>query len=183
LEHFEDGTLDGGITASAGGVIPPGFLGLIDSVDGDDGSIPDADTGFTGHSWFFGSGATGVTFTLPGLPTAAGLVWTDGAGTTTFEAFGPGMVSLGTIGPVAIADGVFTGTTGEDRFFGVHNPGGILAIKLSNTSGGIEIDHVQYGFAPSAAPVPEPASLTLFGLGSLGLAFGAARKRKRARAA
>ncbi len=190
LEHFEGGSLHPSISASTGSVISsvitPVYAGLIDSVDGDDGSIVDVDTGFTGHSWFSLAGATGVTFTFVGmgpLPTAFGMVWTDGAGTTIFEAFGPGMVSLGTIGPVAIADGVFSGTTGEDRFFGVHNPGGVLAIKLSNTSGGIEIDHVQYGFAPSAAPVPEPASLTLFGLGSLGLAFGAARKRKRVRAA
>jgi hypothetical protein len=94
LEDFEDGDLDFGILASAGAVIPPGFPGLIDSVDGDDGVIDGS--GLAGHSWFFGTGSTGVTFTFTGpLPTAAGIVWTDGAGATTFEAFGPGMVSLG----------------------------------------------------------------------------------------
>lgn len=167
LENFEDGTLSFGITASAGAVIPPGSAGLIDSVDGDDGVIDGS--GLAGHSWFFGSGATGVTFTFSGpLPTAAGMVWTDGAGTTTFEAFGPGMVSLGTIGPAAIADGSFSGTTAEDRFFGVQDPGGILAIKLRNTSGGIEVDHVQFGAVPSAV-VPEPSAITLLGLGALSL--------------
>src|SRR5258705_2313629 len=75
---------------------------------------------------------------LGSLPTQVGIVWTDGVGTTLFEAFGPGGVLLGQIGPVAIADGSFTGTTAEDRFFGVTNPGGISAIRISNTSGGIE---------------------------------------------
>ena len=116
LENFEDGALGVGISASGGFVVGPG--GLADSVDADDGVIDGSGT--LGRDWFFGSGATGVTFTFSGpLPTAAGLVWTDGAGTTTFEAFGPGMVSLGTIGPVPIADGSISGTTGEDRFFGV----------------------------------------------------------------
>jgi hypothetical protein len=108
------------------------------------------------------------------------MVWTDGAGTTTFQAFGPGMVLLGTVGPVAIADGGFTGATAEDRFFGVHDLGGILAIKLSNTVGGIEVDHVQYGAAPVQAAVPEPASLAIWGLGALGCAIGAYRRRKQA---
>jgi len=101
--------------------------------------------------------------------TAAGVVWTDGSGTTTFEAF-RGSTSLGTIGPVAIADGSFSGTTGEDRFFGVADADGITSIKLSNTSGGIELDHVQYGL------VPEPSSLTLLLLG-----FAAILKTRRFR--
>ena len=149
LENFEDGTLGFGITASAGGVALPGPL--TDSVDADDGVIDGF--GLAGHSWYFGPlAASGVTFTFSApLPTAAGIVWTDGSGTVTFEAFGPGMVSLGTIGPVAIGDTEIGGQTAEDRFFGVQNAGGILAIKLSNTSGGIEVDHVQYGAAPSVS--------------------------------
>ncbi len=148
LEDFEDGSLDFGITASNGATVPPGFIGLIDSVDGDDGVIDGS--GLLGHSWFYGAGATGVVFTFSApLPTAAGVVWTDGGGTTTFEAFGPGMLSLGTIGPVAIADSSNAGTTAEDRFFGALHGDGILAIKVSNTSGGIELDHVQYGTAGS----------------------------------
>ena len=50
---------------------------------------------------------------------------------------------------------------------GVQNAGGIQAIKLSNTSGGIELDHVQYGRMP-VDDVPEPVSLALLGLGLAG---------------
>src|SRR4030095_13348976 len=82
---------------------------------------------------------------------------TDGEGTTLFEAFGPGGVPLGQIGPVAIADGSFSGTTAEDRFFGITNPAGISAIRISNTSGGIEVDHLQYGIFGAAPPPPPTA--------------------------
>src|SRR5437764_5013275 len=156
LETFESGALaTRGVTASTGSAIGPG--GLTDSVDGDDGSIDGSGT--NGHSFFSGSGAAGITFTfdataLGGLPTQVGIVWTDGAGTTLFEAFGPGGVPLGQIGPVAIADGSFSGTTDEDRFFGVTNAGGISAIRISNTSGGIEVDHLQYGVFGAAPPPP-----------------------------
>ena len=161
LETFATGAFTApGVTASAGFVIGPG--GLTDSVDGDDGSIDGSGT--NGHSFFSGSGAAGITFTfdataLGGLPTQAGIVWTDGAGTTLFEAFGPGGVPLGQIGPVAIADGPNTGETAEDRFFGVTNAGGISAIRISNSAGGIEVDHLQYG--PIAAAPPPPPTPTL----------------------
>jgi hypothetical protein len=154
LEDFEDGSLDFGITSSDGSVLSTGAL--RDSVDGDDGSIDGS--GSNGNSWFFTGGSIGVTFTFAApLPTAAAIVWTDGAGATTFEAFGPGMVSLGTITQL-IADGNFLGGTSEDRFFGVQSVGGVLAVKLSNASGGIELDHVQYGDAGS---IPEPSAVFL----------------------
>ena len=174
LEDFEDSTLDFGISASFGSAIGPSSI--TDSVDGDDGSIDGS--GIGGHSWFSSGGSQGVTFTFTGtLPTAAALVWTDGAGTTTFEAFGPGMVSLGTIGPVAIADGSISGTTADDHFFGVQDTSGILAIKLSNTSGGIEVDHLQFGRTPGGSTsVPEPASLLLLGLAVAGAAVAGRRR-------
>ena len=162
LETFESGALTTpGVTPSTGTVVPPG--GITDSVDGDDGAIDGSGT--AGHSFFSADGPTGITFTfdagvLGHLPTQVGIVWTDGAGTTTFEAFGPGGASLGQIGPVAIADGSISGTTAEDRFFGVINPAGISAIHISNTSGGIEVDHLQYGVF-SAAPPPPPPSTTI----------------------
>ncbi|PYQ64581.1 MAG: hypothetical protein DMF54_14050 [Acidobacteria bacterium] len=158
VETFECGTITvPGVTPSTGQVIPPGFAGLVDSVDADDGVIDGS--GLNGHSFFSGSGATGITFTfdqttLGAFPTEAGIVWTDGGGTTTFEAFDSLGASLGTIGPVAIADGSNAGTTAEDRFFGVQFAGGISAIKISNTSGGIEVDHLQYGLYPSAVALP-----------------------------
>ena len=179
LETFESGALTTpGVVASAGSVIAPG--GITDSVDADDGSIDGSGTG--GHSFFSGDGATGITFTfdagvLGHLPTQAGIVWTDGAGTTTFEAFGPGGASLGTIGPVAIADASISGTTAEDRFFGVINGAGISAIKISNTSGGIEVDHLQYGIfgatpAPVAVAVPTLSDIALVVLALLAAALG-----------
>jgi hypothetical protein len=150
LENFEDGNLGFGILASGGNVFGPG--GLTDSVDGDDGTLDGSGT--NGRSWFFSAGATGVTFTFAGtLPTAAGIVWTDGAGLVTFEAFGPGMTSLGSVS-ASIAGSAFSGQTDEDRFFGIQSSGGILALKLRNASGGIEVDHVQFG---EAAAVPEPS--------------------------
>ena len=55
-------------------------------MDADDGVIDGS--GLNGHSLFSGSGATGITFTfnqstLGAFPTKAGIVWTDGGGTTT----------------------------------------------------------------------------------------------------
>ncbi|MFO0828032.1 MAG: hypothetical protein U0572_07760 [Phycisphaerales bacterium] len=159
LETFEDDLFNiNGVTANLpnSAVIGPG--GLTDSVDADDGLIDG--NGTNGHSFFNASGSTGVTFTfdpgiLGGLPTHAGVVWTDGAGTTLFEAFGPGDVPLGSIGPVAIADGSFFGTTAEDRFFGVIHAGGIAKIRISNTSGGIEVDHFQFSFESACVVSPD----------------------------
>jgi uncharacterized repeat protein (TIGR01451 family) len=152
LETNEDGRLDvPGVTVNGGSPIAPS--GITDSVDGDDGTIDGSGAG--GRSFFFGAGSTGITFTfsaaaLGSLPTQVGIVWTDGGGTTTFEAFDAAGASLGVIGPVAIADGSISGTTGEDRFFGVTHSGGISAIRISNSSGGIEVDHLQYGPVPAA---------------------------------
>src|SRR5262245_58757851 len=114
LETFEDGTLDPAGVTGNGSIATPS--GLTDSVDGDDGSIDGSGSG--GHS-YSGSGLTGVTFTFDpqrpgGLPTQAGMAWTDGEGTTTFEAFDQNGVSLGTLSRDH-ADGSMSGTTGEDR--------------------------------------------------------------------
>lgn len=158
LDDFECGVLSvPGVTPSAGSVVPPGFEGLIDSVDADDGAIDGS--GLGGHSFFSGDGATGITFTfnqttLGAFPTQVGIVWTDGNGTTTFEAFDSIGGSLGTVGPVSIADGSNSGETAEDRFFGVTFAGGISAIKISNTSGGIEVDHLQFGLFANAVAQP-----------------------------
>ena len=171
LENFEDGLLNvPGVVASTGSPIGPG--GLTDSVDGDDGAVDGSGT--NGHSFFSIGGSAGISFTfsaaaLGALPTHAGIVWTDGVGTITFEAFDQNNVSLGTT-TGNHADGSVSGTTAEDRFYGWVNSGGISKISIKNSGGGIEVDHLQYG----ASAVPEPATM-LVGLAGL---VALARRRK-----
>ena len=192
LETFEDHLFNTpGVTASDGGVTSVVFGPSIhDSVDADDGAIDGS--GLLGDSFFSGNGAAGIRFTfntgvLGLLPTHAGIVWTDGLGTITFQAFGPDGSSLGTIGPISepgvFPDGSFNGGTAEDRFFGVTNPDGISAIFISNTSGAIEVDHLQYGLAASQVAVPEPSSLSLAGLGVLSILGLMICRRKQGRVA
>ncbi|MFN0068547.1 MAG: hypothetical protein ACKVYV_13025 [Limisphaerales bacterium] len=181
LEDFEDGALNTpGVTANAGTVLFPGAL--ADSVDGDGGSIDGSGT--TGHSWY-SAGSTFVLFTfdsaaLGGLPTFAGIVWTDVGfsddapsgppfiGDITFEAFGAGGASLGTVSLNDYGDGAAGGGTAEDRFFGLFHDAGIESIRLSMNSTDWEMDHLQY-----ARVVPEggtaAAALVLAGLGALAL--------------
>ena len=61
---------------------------------------------------------------------------------------------MGVRGPFNLPDGSNFGTTAEDTFFGVYNRGGISAIRILNTVGGIEIDHLQYGFEHSDNNAP-----------------------------
>jgi len=163
LENFEDGSLNVlGVTGD-GVVIGPG--GLTDSVDGDDGLINGSGT--LGRSYFTGNGGVGITFTfsqaaLGFLPQRAGLVWTDGGGSITFEAFDGNGLSLGILSG-SHADGSFSGSTGEDRFYGWEHLGGIGKINIRNNGGGIEVDHLQYG------AVPEPGTMALLGAGGLAL--------------
>ena len=159
LETFEDHLLNTpGVTANTGGVTSVLFGATNhDSVDGDDGTING--TGLAGDSYFSANGSAGIRFTfnaavLGSLPTHAGVVWTDGAGTTSFEAFNAQGVSMGVQGPFNIADLSNSGTTGEDRFFGVYNRGGISSILIRNTVGGIEVDHLQYAFEPTNNAAP-----------------------------
>ncbi len=99
LEDFEDHLFNvPGVSASAGGVTSVVFGPSIhDSVDLDDGMLDGS--GLKGDSFFFGRGSTGITFTfdstvLGALPTHSGIVWTDGGGSTTFEAFDSNGISL-----------------------------------------------------------------------------------------
>jgi hypothetical protein len=152
IEDCEDGSVDPRLLVSAQ-VVGPG--GLVDSVDADDGAIDGSGT--NGHS-LFGSPPFEVEF-LPPLPTSAGLVWTDGGfGTSvTFEAFGPDDQSLGSVGPFTLGDSSNQGGTDEDRFFGVRDDGGIARLRMTHTSGGIEVDHIQFNsdliFADGFEPV------------------------------
>jgi hypothetical protein len=141
IEDCEDGSVDPRLLLSLSShIIGPG--GLTDSVDADDGAIDGS--GISGRS-LFDSPPFEVAF-LPPLPTSAGLVWTDGGTATsvTFEAFGPDDQPLGSIGPFTLGDSSNGGDTDEDRFFGVRDDGGIARLRITHTSGGIEIDHIQF---------------------------------------
>jgi hypothetical protein len=150
LEDFEDGLLNApGVTGVNGIVTSTQYPGaIIDSVDADDGVIDG--TCLNGDSYFGGGGAV-LRFQfdalmLGGLPKKVGIVWTDGGpnATVTFEAFDANGVSLGTIIGVAQGDSSYYNTTGEDRFYGIEHSGGIGEIAIGHTTGGIEVDHLQY---------------------------------------
>jgi len=155
LEDFEDDQLNTpGATATGGVIIGVEDWGaLVDSVDLDDGVLDDfGTTNGLGRSYF------GEVFTfdfdvgvLGRWPTHAGVVWTDGPGPVTIEAFGPGGESLGSATGVAHADQSFAGTTAEDRFYGAIAAGGISRITLS-AGGTQEADHLQYGFTTDLPP-------------------------------
>lgn len=155
FENFEDSLIVPGIAADNGGRTSVVFgPSAHDSVDEDDGTIDGS--GLDGDSWFFSTGSAGVTWTfldsvLTALPTHAGIVWTDGSGNIEFEAFDANGGSLGLLQGTHACCGT-AGTTDDDRFYGAIDMGGISAIRVSNATGGIELDHLQYGNM-SAEPV------------------------------
>ncbi len=157
LEDFEDGLLNTpGVGDEGKGRRSSSFgPSLIDSVDGDDGNPTDdkcAKAVGTCDAWW-GSGTLKFTFdamALGGLPTHAGAVWTDGAGKVGFEAFGPDGQVIYSVEPFSepgFPDDTVNSSTKEDRFFGAYAPEGISAIRIYNTAGGVEVDHLQYGRA------------------------------------
>jgi hypothetical protein len=177
LEDVEDGAINTtGLNVTGGGLCIAGSTcfvgsGLIDSVgNGGNGNV--------GHS-IWGTGPLTITFdasALGALPTAAGLVWTDGNNPITFEAFDQNGVSLGIL-TGNHADGSFSGGTEEDRFYGVINGSGISRLTIDNPPA-TEIDHIQYGLLAAVAGVPEPGTwaMMLLGFGAIGVAL---RRRRR----
>lgn len=188
LEDVEDGAINTtGLSVTGPQLCIAGtncFVGsgLIDSVgNGGNGNL--------GHSiWANGNqGVITITFNqnaLGFLPTAAGLVWTDGVNPITFQAFDQNGVLLGTI-TGNNADGVFTGTTADDAFYGATNAGGISMLTITDPSG-IEIDQIQYGLlAQIIGAVPEPGTwaMMLLGFGAMGWRLRRIRRRRALRLA
>lgn len=165
LEDFEDGILNTpGITSTTGGhVVSPGGSGVYpDSVDFDDGFTDGS--GLSGHSFYPDDNGVDpwiMTFVfdksiLGKFPTHVGFVWTDvghssnekgiGYGNILIEVFDSNSNSLGKYGPMLLGDGMYTGETAEDRFFGAIDLDGISKITIEMTdSNDWEIDHIQYG--------------------------------------
>lgn len=152
LEDMEDGVFDTpGVTATANQLSSTFGPAYIDSVDCDDGVVDGTCLGCEG---IWTSGGLTLTFdaaVLGALPTHVGLVWTDGGvaggfGTTvTLEASdGDDQLIDSEVVP-NIGDSVNTGATAEDRFFGIVHMAGVRRITVQNSSGGLEIDHLQYG--------------------------------------
>lgn len=139
LENFDDKKVNSKGLSGAGS--PSSSFGdeLLDSVSGD--------------AWW-GSGSLDFGFSktsLGALPTHVGIVWTDGKGSVTFEAWGP-CGYIGKIGPFAgFPDSDYRGGKSEDRYFEVKEKGGISKIRISNTIGGIEVDDLRYAFGSLTA--------------------------------
>lgn len=187
LETFEDGLLDsvGASTSLPGIVIGPDPQ--ADSVDADDGLV-DGD-GSGGRSFFSVGLTTTLSFSfdavaIGGLPTHAGLVWTDvgqllGPGTegfadARFDAFDAADQLILSIGPTPLGDGSTFGQTAEDRFFGLRHDAGIARIALTMpNSDDFEVDHLQYGIA---MPIPVPGAVLLLA-GPLALLARSATRR------
>jgi len=175
LEDFEDHLLNvPGVSGSPGGVASVVFGPSIhDSVDADDGAIDGS--GLNGDDWFASPALVTFTFdkqVLGGLPTHAGIVWTDGTDPIQLEAFDGNGNSLGVTGPVNSADSSFNGETAEDRFLGWTDDSGIGSIRITSGPGGIELDHLQFGGVAGggggAIPLPPAAWAALVTLGAWG---------------
>lgn len=172
-QDFEDadGPWEVGFTIDVGRRIGPKFTSgagvpVTDSVDADDNAI-DGD-GTMGSSWFTSGSSLNITFDV--ASPSAGFVFTDAdkrAEQITIRAYDEaGTELISQTFDADFLDDVFTGTTQEDRFFGVVGMAGetIKRLNVSIDQGtGIEIDHVQF-VKPEVVPEPTAAALAVIGL-------------------
>ncbi len=152
FEDFEDHLLNTpGVTSSSNTMSSSFGPTLIDSIDGDDGTIDGKCAKVDGTcDALFGGGTITLTFdaaALGALPTHVGLAWTDGnpGCDAVFEAYDAADVLIGTKTATMIGDGDNLGGTAEDRFFGVVHTAGVKKVVIKSSSGGVEADHLTYG--------------------------------------
>lgn len=149
LDDFEDAELSTpGVTAPNTISSFTGFgAGVVDSVDCDDGAV---DGTCLECDALFGNGTIDLTFdveVLGALPTHVGLVWTDGGAgaSVTITGYDDEATVIYTETVDGLGDASVAGTVEEDRFFGIVHAAGIARVVIVNSTGGVEIDHLQYG--------------------------------------
>ena len=149
LDDFEDAALNTpGVTAPNTVSSLTGFgAAVVDSVDCDDDAV---DGTCLECDALFGEGTIEFTFdaeVLGELPSHVGLVWTDGGqgASVTITGYDDQDVSIYNETVEGLGDGSINGTVGEDRFFGIVHAAGIKRVVIVNSTGGLEIDHLQYG--------------------------------------
>jgi hypothetical protein len=152
FEDWEDGaTNTPGVTPSSTTLSASFGSSLIDSVDGDDGTVDGKCQKLAGTcNALFAGGTVNFTFdavALGALPTHVGIAWTDGATNcdAVFEAYDATDTLIGSKTATAVGDSSNTGTVAEDRFFGVVHAAGVKKIVVKSSAGGVEVDHLQYG--------------------------------------
>lgn len=149
LIDFEDQVIPDGVTISTDRWSSSFGVGIVDSVDGDDGDPTDGIC-FPCEAMWSASSVT-ITFdpaVLGGLPTHAGLVVTDAYAaniTATVSATSTCADLSALTSAVQFGDASIAGETAEDRFVGFTSDAGVTSITV-DIGGAMEIDHVQFGW-------------------------------------
>lgn len=153
FEDWEDGLVNTpGVTPSSTAV-GASFGALVDSVDGDDGTVDGKCEKAAGlcNSGFSGDGQISFTFDaaqLGGqLPSHVGIAWTDGSTgcDAIFEAYDAADVLIGSKTAAAVGDNTNVGSYDEDRYFTVVHAAGVKRVVVKSSAGGVEVDHLHYG--------------------------------------
>ncbi|MFK8028646.1 MAG: thrombospondin type 3 repeat-containing protein [Gammaproteobacteria bacterium] len=150
LEDFEDAMFNvPGITPVAGNVFMLNNL-FQDSVDEDDGVI-DGINLQNNASFGISSGAPTIALNFDDqqlggrLPTHVGLALVNNFNDFTFRAFNADGLQVDEVN--GSTNFVANGSALDDNFMGISHDEGIASVSVSGSGGGMEIDHIQYGFA------------------------------------